>query len=162
MAQWTSVNISEPFFFGFFFMFESVPFQGESLSMFLAFALLGHDTAGSFHDHGSTDHGHLGAESWNGVCTYVHRYTHVCIITCYIYNIYIYMYAYRCIYSMYIYVYIYIIYIYISYIYALFIYIYIHTCKKWWSVHMAALNLACCATGRIWFTRITMDELPNS
>ena len=117
MAQWTSVNISEPFFFGFFFMFESVPFQGESLSMFLAFALLGHGTAGSFHDHGSTDHGHLGAESWNGVCTYVHRYTHVCIITCCIYNIYIYMYTYRCIYSMYIYLYIYIIYICVVYIY---------------------------------------------
>ena len=125
MAQWTSVNISEPFFFGFFFMFESVPFQGESLSMFLAFALLGHGTAGSFHDHGSTDHGHLGAESWNGVCTYVHRYTHVCIITCCIYNIYIYMYTYRCIYSMYIYLYIYIIYICIVYIY-IYISIYLH------------------------------------
>ena len=124
MAQWTSVNISEPFFFGFFFMFESVPFQGESLSMFLAFALLGHGTAGSFHDHGSTDHGHLGAESWNGVCTYVHRYTHVCIITCYIY-IYI-TYIFIC---MHIDVYIVCIYMYtyISYIYMHCLYIYIYT-----------------------------------
>ena len=101
-------------------MFEFVPFQGESLSMFLAFALLGHGTAGSFHDHGSTDHGHLGAESWDGM-VYVHMYIdiHMYVLLRVIYNIDIYMYTYTCIYSIY-------IYIHIIYIYALFIYIYIY------------------------------------
>lgn len=111
-------------------MFEFVPFQGESLSMFLAFALLGHGTAGSFHDHGSTDHGHLGAESWDGM-VYVHMYIdiHMYVLLRVIYSIDIYMYTYTCIYSMYIYTYFIYLCIYI-YMHCLFIYIYIHTCKK--------------------------------